>query len=112
VTVPLQPDAPLLREWAVVVVAPSFSVVLTAWEVPDQQRVPPPKRRFETVLSFDPAAVRVAADVCVAAARSSGAVDPRLLSSVAGSLATEPTGTAALDAVVVRAFEYLQDLAP
>ena len=110
VEVPLGPDAPLLREWAVVVTAPSFSVVLTAWEVPRQQEVPPAHRRFESVFTFDPAAVRTAAEVCVLAARTSGEVDPALLSRIDDSLATEPTPSAGVDALVVRAFDYLQRL--
>ena len=35
VRVALDPASPLLREWAVVVCSADFSVVLTAWEVPD-----------------------------------------------------------------------------
>jgi DICT domain-containing protein len=108
VTVPLAPDAPLLREWALVAIAPSFSVVLTAWEIPEQERVLPAERRYETVFSFDPDAVRVAAEVCLAAARGSADVDSNVLDDIGDSLATEPTDPAGVDAVVVRAFDYLQ----
>ena len=110
VEVPLPADAPLLREWAVVVTSPSFSVALTAWEVPGQSGEPGPQRAFESVFTFDPAAVRTAAEVCLAAARASGSVDPDLLRSVGGALAATPTPSTAVDALVVRAFEYLQKL--
>jgi DICT domain-containing protein len=110
VEVPLEPDAPLLREWAVVAVAASFSVVLTGWEVPEAQELPARARRFESVFTFDPDAVRTAAEVCVAAARQSGTVDPDLLRRLDDSGATSPTSSTGVDALVVRAFEYLQRL--
>ena len=110
VEVPLGSNAPLLREWAVVVSAPSFSVVLTAWEVPRQSHLPEAERDFESVFTFDPAAVRTAAEVCVAAARASGDVDPGLLRRIDDSLATEPTASTGVDGLVARAFDYLQRL--
>jgi DNA-binding transcriptional MerR regulator len=110
VEVPLAPDAPLLREWAVVVSAPSFSVALTAWEVPRQSHLPEEEREFESLFTFDPAAVRTAAEVCVKAARASGEVDLDLLRRIDDSLATEPTASTGVDALVVRAFDYLQRL--
>jgi DICT domain-containing protein len=108
--VPLEPGSPLLREWAVVVAAPSFSVVLTAWEVPRQETVPPQRREFESMFTFDPAAVRTAAEVCVTAARASGGVPSRTLTALGDHLATEPTPSHGVDALVVRAFDYLQRL--
>jgi DNA-binding transcriptional MerR regulator len=108
VEVPLDRDSPLLREWAVVVVAPSFSVALTAWEVPQPDEVRDDVRLFETVFTFDPAAVRTAADVCLAAARASGDVDPALLQQVADGMVIDPSPGAAVDSLVIRAFDYLQ----
>jgi DNA-binding transcriptional MerR regulator len=110
VEIPLEPDAPLLREWAVVVVAPSFSVALTAWEVPRQSHLPAADREFESVFTFDPTAVQTAAEVCVAAARASGGVDEQLLRRIDDSLAAEVSTGVAVDALVVRAFDYLQHL--
>ncbi len=110
VEVPLDPDAPLLREWAVVVVAPSFSVALAAWEVPQQSHRPAAEREFESVFTFDPAAVQAAAEVCVATARASGEVDEHLLRQIDDSLAVEASTGAAVDALVVRSFDYLQRL--
>jgi DICT domain-containing protein len=113
VEVPLEPDAPLLREWAVVVTAPDFSVVLTAWEVPGQApaQARPGERTFESVFTFDPAAVRTAAEVCVEVARACGGVDPGLLTRLDRDLRAERTASAGVDAMVVRAFDYLQRLA-
>jgi MerR family transcriptional regulator, light-induced transcriptional regulator len=110
IEVPLAPDAPLLREWVIVVTSPSFSVLLTAWEVPGRSRLPGQRREFESVFTFDPAAVRTAAEVCLAAARASGTVDPEMLRAVDDSLATAPTPSTGVDALVVRAFDYLQQL--
>jgi DNA-binding transcriptional MerR regulator len=106
--VPLLPDAPLLREWAVVVTAPSLSALLTAWEVPDQASVPAGRRVFESTFTFDPGAVRTAAEVCVTAARSSGAVPDAQLSALADSITVEPTPSHGIDSLVMRAFDYLQ----
>jgi DICT domain-containing protein len=102
VTVALDPASPLLREWAVVVCSPDLSVVLTAWEVPDDD----PGRRFEVIFTLEPAAVRVALDVCLAAARAAGVALPDVAPATA---ATRPSGPAT-DALVLRTFDYLQRL--
>ena len=100
IRVALDPASPLLREWAVVVCSADFSVVLTAWEVPDDD----PGRRFEVIFTLEPAAVRVALDVCTAAARAAGVSLPDATPLTA---ATRLSGPAA-DALVLRAFDYLQ----
>jgi MerR family transcriptional regulator, light-induced transcriptional regulator len=62
--VPLHPDAPLRREWAVVCDSPGSAAVLSGWE-----RIgPEPGRRFEAVWSADPTVVRRAARVGLALA--------------------------------------------
>jgi len=110
VRVPLDRDSPLLREWAVVVRSADLSTVLTAWEVPGNE--PYADRQFETIFSFEPAAVQVAVDTCVAAARSAGVPEEALLrdpdSVPSGSPRTPSPG---VDALVLRAFGYLQQLA-
>jgi DNA-binding transcriptional MerR regulator len=108
VRVPLGEDSPLLREWAVVVRSADLSTVLTAWEVPDNG--PYADRRFETIFSFEPAAVQVAVDTCLAAARSAGVPEAALLGDPAS---TDPSRTPSpgVDALVLRAFGYLQQLA-
>ncbi|MGC4110070.1 MAG: DICT sensory domain-containing protein [Nocardioides sp.] len=108
VEVPLPADSPLLREWAVVVLAPSLSVALTAWEVPSQDAGD--DREFESVFTFDPAAVRTAAEVCASAARAASGSSRSLLAALDSSLAVEPTASHGVDALVVRSFEYLQRL--
>lgn len=64
VTVPLAEDAPMRREWAIVCDATPLPVALSAWELPGQDDVPDAQRRFETVWTLDPAAVRAASRVC------------------------------------------------
>lgn len=102
VRVALDPASPLLREWAVVVSSADFSVVLTAWEIPGDR-----EGRFEVIFTLEPAAVRVAVDVCTAAARAAGVNAPCVL-PVGGT--TRASGQAA-DALVLRAFDYLQEIA-
>ena len=70
--VPLAPDAPMIREWAVVCDAPTMSVALTAWELPGQSEVRDSERVFETLWTVDPSAVREAAQVCAALAAEAG----------------------------------------
>ena len=110
VRVPLDRDSPLLREWAVVVRSADLSTVLTAWEVPGNE--PYADRQFETIFSFEPAAVQVAVDTCFAAARSAGVPEAALLrdpdSVSSGSPRIPSPG---VDALVLRAFGYLQQLA-
>jgi DNA-binding transcriptional MerR regulator len=106
--VPLAPDAPLLREWAVVVAAPTLSAVLTAWEVPHQEGVPAHRRAFESTFTFDPTAVRTAVQVCLAAARSSGVVPDDVLATPTDALRNGMTPSRAVDSLVLRAFDYLQ----
>jgi MerR family transcriptional regulator, light-induced transcriptional regulator len=71
--VALPANAPLTREWAVVVDSPSFPVALSAWELPGQTGVTDRSRMFETMWTLDPVAVRDAARVCAEVARD---IDP------------------------------------
>lgn len=82
--VALTPDAPMVREWAVVVDSFAFPVALTAWELPGQEDVADRGRVFETMWTLDAAAVRDAARVCAEVARS---VDP---SAAQGQYAPPP----------------------
>jgi MerR family transcriptional regulator, light-induced transcriptional regulator len=111
VRVPLERDSPLLREWAVVVSSADFSTVLTGWELPDAGHSG--ERRFETIFSFEPEAVRVAVDTCLAAARSAGVPEEALVRDQ-GTVPTDPprTSSPGVDALVLRAFGYLQELPP
>jgi len=73
VQVSLAPDAPMLREWALICDSVDLPVVLTAWELPGQSDVPDRDRMFEAMWSVDPAAVRDAARVCARVASDNGA---------------------------------------
>ncbi len=107
--VPLDPDSPLLREWAVVVRSDDFSAVLTGWEVPERKHGR--ERSFETIFSFEPEAVRVAVDTCLAAARSAGLPEDELLRHPEAVMMGPPrTSSPGVDALVLRAFGYLQQL--
>ena len=65
--VPIAPDDPLVREWAIVCDAPGHAVCLTGWE-PPASAAPAGRRRFEAIWSFEPAVVREAARICAAIA--------------------------------------------
>ena len=93
-----------------VVASPSLSVALTGWEVPQPPARAAGRGEFEAIFTFEPAAVRTAADVCLAVARVSGTVPGPLLDTMGESLATEPTPSHGVDSLVVRAFDYLQQL--
>jgi len=109
VRIPLPPDSPLLREWAVVVRSADFSTVLTAWEVPGGAHA---DRQFETIFSLEPDAVRVAVDTCLAAAQAAGLPQAALLRDPAAVTVGPPrTSSPGVDALVLRAFGYLQQLA-
>src|SRR4051794_25475524 len=108
IRVPLDGDSPLLREWAVVVRSTDFSTVLTAWEVPGNGA--PGDRQFETIFSFEPDAVRVAVETCLSAARSAGLSTEAILRDPAADMGPPRTSSPGVDALVLRAFGYLQEL--
>ena len=58
---PLQNDAPMLREWFLVCDSPEYAVCLVGWEQPRPPGLPDRTRRFETVWTVEPKAVRTAA---------------------------------------------------
>jgi DICT domain-containing protein len=51
----------LRREWSLVCLTDDLPVCLAAWELPGQQQIPDPDRRFEAVWTLDPRAVADAA---------------------------------------------------
>ena len=112
VRVPLAADSPLLREWAVVVRSADFSVVLTGWEVPDAD--PSGERRFETIFSFEPEAVRVGRRHLPGRGpvgrgpRGGPAARPAMPSTVDPPRTSSP----GVDRSVLRAFDYLQSPRP
>lgn len=76
IEVPIAPDVPLVREWALVVDAPGYAACLSAWEIPDQEEVADHDRLFETIWTVEPDAVREAARVLLRTAVANG---PELL---------------------------------
>jgi MerR family transcriptional regulator, light-induced transcriptional regulator len=62
--VPVPDGAPLRREWTVVCAARDYPACLTAWEFPGQEGTADGDRRFETLWTLSPAAVRDAASIC------------------------------------------------
>ena len=86
-----------------------FSTVLTAWEVPGGAHT---DRQFETIFSLEPDAVRVAVDTCLAAAQAAGLPQAALLRDPGAVTVGPPrTSSPGVDALVLRAFGYLQQLA-
>ncbi|MBD8871181.1 DICT sensory domain-containing protein [Nocardioides donggukensis] len=68
----LSETAPMRREWAVICDGPGFTAALAAWELPGQEGVPDHRRRFESLWTVEPRAVRDAALVCLRVARDAG----------------------------------------
>jgi DNA-binding transcriptional MerR regulator len=62
--VPVPAEAPLRREWTLVCAARDYPACLTAWEFPGQEGVADADRRFETLWTLSPPAVRDAATIC------------------------------------------------
>lgn len=59
--IPIRPDDPLIREWAIVCESPSFAACLTGWERPPDTSA---QRIFEAAWTVEAPAVRLAAQVC------------------------------------------------
>jgi hypothetical protein len=72
IEVPIAADAPLHREWALVIDSPGCAVCLAAWEVPEQAAVPDGQRLFEALWTVDPDLVREAGRVLLRTAIASG----------------------------------------
>ena len=97
VLVPLQPQEPLAREWAVVCDSVELPAALTAWELPGQGDVADRERIFESIFTVDPDAVRDAARLCAGVAARAGAAEA---TQTLYDLADQPrAGTADLGAV-------------
>lgn len=82
--VDLPADAPLRREWVLVVDSDAVAVALAAWELPGQNGVVDPERVFETIWTVDPAAVREAGRVCGWVASAAGFALPAPENPVTG----------------------------
>jgi MerR family transcriptional regulator, light-induced transcriptional regulator len=67
VEVPIGTDQPLAREWTLIVDAPASQACLAGWELASPDSIPDARRRFEVLWSFDPAVVRSASEIGLAA---------------------------------------------
>ncbi|MGI8507143.1 MAG: DICT sensory domain-containing protein [Solirubrobacteraceae bacterium] len=63
--VPIADEAPLAREWALVIDAPGAQACVTAWEQPSESELPDGRRRFEVLWSFEPTVVRSASGLAI-----------------------------------------------
>jgi MerR family transcriptional regulator, light-induced transcriptional regulator len=84
---PLEAEAPLRREWAVVCEGDRLCVALSAWELTPERPVADGARRFETIWTVEPEAVRAVARVAAAVAARS---QPELVAARAGRLEQQP----------------------
>ena len=84
---PLAADAPVRREWALICVGERLSVALTAWEIAVERPLPDPARRYETIWTVEPEAVR---QVARAAAALAAAVAPDAIGARARRLEEGP----------------------
>ncbi len=85
--VPLDADAPLRREWALVCDSPGYAACLAAWEIPEQQQAPDGERVFEALWTVEPELVRAGARVLMGTAIAS---EPALLGNAATVLDDVP----------------------
>ena len=113
VEVPIEPDAALGNEWAVIVDAPGYAACLLAWEQPERDRGGAghdPDRRFEALWTIDPGVVRRASRV---ATRLAGRADPELGRRLERALEDRPLAAEspapALTSLTNRMVGYLED---
>ena len=108
VLVPLPPEEPMAREWAVVCDSMDLPAALTAWELPGQAGVPDRERVFESMFTVDPDAVRDAARVCAGVARRAGAGEAApALYDLADRPRAGTTDLAAVSAMFGRVLTYV-----
>lgn len=100
---PLPPDAPLRREWALVCDGERLSVALAAWELTEEATVPDAARRFEMVWTVEPAAVR---QVAARAAELAVRIEPKLARAL-DERPAPPPDLASVMALMGRCLAYL-----
>ena len=108
VEIPIDLDDAIGNEWAVIVDAPGYAACLLAWEHPRQDGVDDMRRRFESIWTVHPRAVRRAGQV---AAKLVGQVDEAYGAHLEALLADRPLAVEqpapALTALTNRAIGYL-----
>jgi DICT domain-containing protein len=112
VELPIDRDAAVGNEWALVVDAPGFAACLAGWEQPGSAEPGGPAdrtRRFETIWTLDPEAARRAVR---AATRLAASIDPACGAQLDAVLADRPLAleqpAPALTALANRAVAYLE----
>ncbi|HET6831324.1 MAG TPA: DICT sensory domain-containing protein [Solirubrobacterales bacterium] len=91
VEVPISGRDPLIREWAVICDAPGFAACLAGIEVAMDRPATDADRLFEVIWSFDPAAVRDAAELTISIVAAN---DPRVAERARTAI-THPVAPAA-----------------
>ena len=108
VEIPIDLDDAIGNEWAVIVDAPGYCACLLAWEHP-QPGVPDMQRRFESIWTVHPRAVRRAAEV---SSRLVAQIDPTYGAQLEKLLEDRPLAmeepSPALTALTNRAISYLE----
>lgn len=109
--VTLDQRSPLLREWALVCDSQELPALLSAWELPGQDRVPDRQRMFECVLSFEPSAVRAASRCFLDAAADAGVGSAApVLRELDSTALADPTDLASVSTLVARLLGYVDRL--
>jgi DICT domain-containing protein len=104
---PLAEDAPARREWALICDAPGYSACVAGWELPGPSGTPDHERRFETVWTLDPGAVRSASHVGVSLlARSYPAVARDLSAGLPEVTASASADLGQATGLLARALSY------
>jgi hypothetical protein len=104
--VPLSPDAPMRREWAVICDGPDLAVALTAWELPGQS-VPDRERVFEAMWTLEPSVVRRAARLFTEMASDAGLAEAGpLLEHLGNPVETHRRDPMAAERLFSRAVAY------
>jgi MerR family transcriptional regulator, light-induced transcriptional regulator len=111
--IPILPDSPVQREWALICDAPDLPACVIGWERPGQDATPDAQRIFEALWSVDPQVVRSAA---VIAAGLAEAAMPARSSRLTGRLA-EPAAPGSADlqrasGLLERTLDYLTEYLP
>lgn len=97
-------DSPLRREWTVVILSPTFTAVLAAWQVPTSAGA---SANYEAVISLRRAPAVAAARVIVAGARAAGALPPPEVSAMLASPTAGLTAMPHADRVLLRVLERM-----
>ncbi len=104
---PLEGDAPLRREWVLICEGERLAVALAGWELTAERSVADAERRFETIWTVEPEAVRLVAGAAAALAARS---EPELVRTRARRLSEQPPPPADLSGVMAlmnRCISYL-----